>query len=163
MSETGHINGGQQFGGGFDQQDHGQYPSGPRSISLQVCTPPDNICCKNLKMLEDHQRKLTKRDFCDINDILVTVRCDQDLASSSRANPPPSRRPSRGLLDVTNVNINNSEIDKVTVKFHDQSEQGEFCRTRPSSSSQQLVKHSMPPGTLLLPALTARWNIGAIS
>lgn len=36
MSETGHMNGGQQFGGGFDQQEHAQYPSGPRSISLQV-------------------------------------------------------------------------------------------------------------------------------
>ena len=36
MSETGHMNGGQQFGGGFDQHEHAQYPSGPRSISLQV-------------------------------------------------------------------------------------------------------------------------------
>ena len=45
---------------------------------------------------------------------------NQDLASSSRPNPSaPSRRQSRGLLDVTNVNINNSEIDKVTtVKDH---------------------------------------------
>ena len=43
---------------------------------------------------------------------------NQDLASSSRPNPPaPSRRPSRGLLDVTNVNINNSEIDKVTINI----------------------------------------------
>ena len=39
------------------------------------------------------------------------------MASSSRPNPPPSRRPSRGLLDVTNVNINNSEIDKVTINI----------------------------------------------
>ena len=60
-------------------------------------------------------------------------------------------------MDVTNVNINNSEIDKVTtVKFDDQSENGEFCRTLPSSSSQQLGRRSTPPGTLVLPGLTAR-------
>ena len=46
-----------------------------------------------------------------------TKNNNKDLASSSRPNPPPSRRPSRGLLDVTNVNINNSEIDKVTINI----------------------------------------------
>ena len=52
---------------------------------------------------------------------------NQDLASSSRPNPSaPSRRPSRGLLDVTNVNINNSEIDKVTTTVKDESEKWEL-------------------------------------
>ena len=67
-------------------------------------------CAELLKMLQNCLSII--RGNCQR--ILLTVKCNQDLASSSRANPPPSRRPSRGLLDVTNVNINNSEIDKVT-------------------------------------------------
>ena len=100
VAETGHINPGQHIGV-YDpqqqqQQELGQFPSGPRSISLQVYpTQPDPN--PNSLAWSAPKIKLYK----------------QDLASSSRPNPPPSRRASKGLLDVTNVNINNSEIDKV--------------------------------------------------
>ena len=174
ISETGHINSGQQFGGGFEQ-DHGQYPSGPRSISLQVWTNTIKI---DVAKAQSYLKMIIwncTTDIYDIDDNEMSKRTWRVAVERTTHHrlvvqaevcwmSPTSTSTTARLTRSIKVNFNEWEHYQKQREWKRHSQipwtnlkRWWFCRTLPCSSSQQLDKLLMPPGTQQLQGLTARW------